>query len=67
MQRVLLTATVRRVATTLLTQALEKPRLRETIFTDGGHTAAQAILRFGYTRQPGVPTTAGRRSSSYRR
>jgi nitroreductase len=54
LQRVLLTATVRGVATTLMTQPLEIPRLRDLIGDPATGRAAQAIIRFGYAREPGA-------------
>ncbi len=56
LQRVLLTATVRGVAATLMTQPLEIPRLRELISDPRTGRAAQAIIRFGYPRLPGAPS-----------
>ena len=54
LQRVLLTATVRGLASTLMTQPLELPRLRAGLSDTGGHTA-QAIIRIGYG-PPSTPT-----------
>jgi nitroreductase len=48
LERTLLTATVRGLASTLMTQPLELPELRE-LFTDSAENrTAQVILRFGY-------------------
>jgi hypothetical protein len=48
LERTLLTATVRGLASTLMTQPLELPELRE-LFTDSAENrVAQVILRFGY-------------------
>lgn len=57
MQRVLLTATVRGVASTLMTQPMEIPRLRDR-FAVPGHVA-QAVMRFGYAA-PTRPTARRR-------
>jgi hypothetical protein len=56
LQRVLLTATVRGVAATLMTQPLEIPRLRELVADHATGRAAQAIIRFGYARLPASPS-----------
>jgi nitroreductase len=48
LERTLLTATVRGVATTLMTQPLEIPHLRELLTEPGSGLVPQAILRFGY-------------------
>jgi hypothetical protein len=48
LERVLLTATVRGVATTLMTQPLEIPELRALLADSAGGLVAQAIVRFGY-------------------
>ncbi|MDG4830897.1 nitroreductase [Solwaraspora sp. WMMD1047] len=56
LQRVLLTATVRGLASTLLTQPLETPTLRTQLDGPAGQ-AAQAIIRLGY----GPPSAAAPR------
>jgi nitroreductase len=48
LQRSLLTATVRGLATTLMTQPLEIPELRALLEDSAGGRVAQAIVRFGY-------------------
>jgi hypothetical protein len=48
LERVLLTATVRGLATTPMTQPLEIPELRALIGPDDGAGAPQVILRVGY-------------------
>jgi nitroreductase len=48
LERVLLTATVRGVATTLMTQPLEIPRFRELLCDSAAGLVPQAIVRFGY-------------------
>jgi len=50
MQRVLLTATVRGVATTPMTQALEVPDIRRLLTDPTRHRYPQLILRVGYGR-----------------
>jgi nitroreductase len=50
LQRVLLTATVRGVATTPMTQALEIPELRRLLCDPFRHRYPQVILRIGYGR-----------------
>jgi nitroreductase len=50
LQRVLLTATVRGVATTPMTQALEIPEIRQLLSDPGRHRYPQLILRLGYGR-----------------
>lgn len=50
MQRVLLTATVRGVATTPMTQALEVPDIRRLLTDPARHRYPQLILRVGYGR-----------------
>jgi hypothetical protein len=55
LQRVLLTATARGVATSLLTQATEVPPLRVELAAPGEPHRAQAVIRFGYAR-PGSGT-----------
>jgi nitroreductase len=50
MQRVLLTATVRGVATTPMTQALEVPEIRRLLTDPDRHRYPQLILRVGYGR-----------------
>nr|MDT0660404.1 nitroreductase family protein [Micromonospora sp. DSM 115978] len=56
LQRVLLTATVRGLASTLMTQPLEVPRLRAALADPAGRTA-QVVIRFGY----GPPSAAAPR------
>jgi nitroreductase len=48
LERVLLTATVRGVATTLMTQPLEIPQLRALLVRSAAGLLPQAIIRFGY-------------------
>jgi nitroreductase len=48
LQRVLLTATVRGLAATPMTQPLEAPELRDLLADTGRGFAAQVILRLGY-------------------
>ncbi|HEX7746412.1 MAG TPA: nitroreductase family protein, partial [Micromonosporaceae bacterium] len=48
LERTLLTATVRGLASTLMTQPLEIPQLRALLADSAGGRIAQAILRFGY-------------------
>lgn len=48
LQRALLTATVRGLVTTLMTQPLEIPELRALLEDSAGGRIAQAIVRFGY-------------------
>lgn len=56
LQRVLLTATVRGLATTLLTQPLEFPELRDLLGCQQDGRRAQAIIRIGYgPLSPPVP------------
>jgi hypothetical protein len=55
LQRALLTATVRGVATTLMTQPLEIPELRALLADSAAGLVAQAIIRFGYG-PPGPPS-----------
>jgi nitroreductase len=50
MERVLLTATVRGVATTPMTQALEVPEIRRLLTDPDRHRYPQLILRIGYGR-----------------
>ena len=51
LQRVLLTATAHGVATSLLTQPLEIPELRDRLTEPTTGWPAQAIVRLGYTRR----------------
>jgi nitroreductase len=51
LQRVLLTATARGLATSLLTQPLEIPELRERLADPATGWPAQAIIRVGYPRR----------------
>jgi len=55
LERVLLTATVRGLATTPMTQPLEIPELRDLLTDSAGGNVAQAILRLGYG-PPGTPS-----------
>jgi nitroreductase len=55
LERTLLTATVRGVATTLMTQPIEVPRLRMLLSDTTAALVPQAIIRFGYG-PPGTPT-----------
>ena len=58
LERTLLTATVRGVSTTLMTQPLEIPQLRELLADEAAALIPQVILRFGYG--PPSPTTPRR-------
>ncbi|WP_213455429.1 Acg family FMN-binding oxidoreductase [Rhizomonospora bruguierae] len=55
LERVLLTATVQGVASTLMTQPMELPDLRELLTDTARGHAPQAIIRFGYG-PPSPPT-----------
>lgn len=55
LQRTLLTACVRGVSTTLMTQPLEVPWMRAQLDDTAMGSAAQAIIRLGYG-PPGAPT-----------
>lgn len=55
LERTLLTATVRGVATTLMTQPMEVPRLRTLLSDTSAALLPQVIIRFGYG-PPGTPT-----------
>lgn len=55
LERALLTATVRGLATTLMTQPLEIPDLRALLTDSASGRVAQAIVRFGYG-PPSPPT-----------
>lgn len=55
LERLLLTATVRGVATTLMTQPMEIPELREMLANAANGKVAQAVLRLGYGT-PGTPS-----------
>jgi nitroreductase len=48
LERVLLTATVRGLASTIMTQPVEVPHLRALLRDGAAGHAAQAVLRFGY-------------------
>ena len=48
LERVLLTATVRGLASTIMTQPVEVPHLRALLEDGSDGYAAQAVLRFGY-------------------
>lgn len=56
LQRVLLTATARGVASNLLTQPLEIPQLRRRLTDPATGWVPQAIVRLGYTRRVGAAT-----------
>src|SRR6266536_5394033 len=58
LERLLLTATVRGLATTPMTQPLEIPELRELLTPAGGGRSPQVILRIGYG--PASPTSTRR-------
>jgi len=58
LERTLLTATVRGVATTLMTQPLEIPQLRSLLADSAAELVPQAIVRFGYG--PPSPATLRR-------
>jgi hypothetical protein len=62
LQRVLLTATVRGLSASLLTQPLEIGRLRDRLSDPATGRAAQAIIRFGFSRQ--TPAASARRPLS---
>jgi hypothetical protein len=62
LQRVLLTATIRGVSATLLTQPLELRRFRDRLSDPATGCAAQAIIRFGYSRF--MPAASARRPLS---
>lgn len=51
LQRVLLTATARGLATSLLTQVVEVPDLRAELAAPGEPSWAQAVIRLGYGRR----------------
>jgi hypothetical protein len=48
LERTLLTASVRGLASTLMTQPIEVPKLRELLTVSSTGAVAQAVLRFGY-------------------
>jgi hypothetical protein len=48
LERTLLTASVRGLASTLMTQPIEIPRLRDLLTISATGAVAQAVLRFGY-------------------
>jgi len=56
LQRVLLTATIHGLATTLLTQPLEIPSLRARLADPRTGLPAQAIVRLGYSRRLASPS-----------
>jgi Nitroreductase family len=58
MERILLTATLRRVQATVMTQPLEIPELRELFEDSAQGRAAQVVLRLGYA--PDAPATPRR-------
>jgi hypothetical protein len=62
LQRVLLTATIRGVSATLLTQPLEIRRFRDRLSDPATGHGAQAIIRFGYSRF--LPAASPRRPLS---
>jgi len=55
LERTLLTATVRSVATTLMTQPMEVPNLRDLLVDSAASLVPQLIVRFGYG-PPSAPT-----------
>jgi hypothetical protein len=56
LQRVLLTATVRGLAATPLSQLTEAPALRDLMTDTVTGELAQTVLRVGYARHPAAPT-----------
>jgi hypothetical protein len=56
LQRVLLTATVRGLAATPLTQLTEVPPLRELLADTVAGRVVQTVLRIGYPLTPAVAT-----------
>ncbi len=59
LQRVLLTATIRGLATTLMTQPIEIPTLRTHLVAPHEPRVAQAVIRLGYARAvSGTPRRA---------
>lgn len=56
LQRVLLTATLRGLAATPLTQSLEVPALRALLTEAPNGHVAQSVLRLGYPQTPALPT-----------
>jgi nitroreductase len=56
LQRVLLTATVRGLAATPLSQMLEVPKLRGLLADTVIGQVAQSVLRIGYATTPAPPT-----------
>jgi hypothetical protein len=56
LQRVLLTATQRRLAATPLSQLLEVPKLRALLADHVNRQVVQTVLRIGYPTTPALPT-----------
>jgi hypothetical protein len=56
LERVLLTATLRGLAATPLSQLLEVPRLRALLADSITGQVVQTVLRIGYSTTPAVPT-----------
>jgi len=56
LQRVLLTATVRGLAATPLSQLLEVPKLRALLADSATGQVVQTVLRIGYPTTPALPT-----------
>jgi nitroreductase len=56
LQRVLLTATVRGLATTPLSQLAEVPQLRDLLTEEPNGRVVQTVLRVGYALYPAAPT-----------
>jgi hypothetical protein len=56
LQRVLLNATLRKLAATPMTQLLEVPRLRALLTDTATGEIVQTVLRIGYPTTPALPT-----------
>ncbi len=56
LERVLLTATLRGLAATPLTQSLEVPALRALLAESATGNVVQSVLRIGYAQTPALPT-----------